>query len=208
MRSKRKTTVAVLRQVLGLSVEEFAKLIGKAATTVNSLESGRLKLSEETAFKIQEQTGVEMEWLLKAGPREKPYVFSFEGHERRKPYRKELFEETQSLKGRKSYYPDNSADHLLTAILVVSDWFSVYTAAEQAGRGDLATYLMCQFLEQLVQRMGKDDERFLRLNKDAKIVAADGSEWKFSKQKDEDSDKPFLTLSAISSRLKRSPLQP
>src|SRR5215467_11873873 len=102
MRSKRKTTVAVLRQVLGLSVEEFAKLIGKSATTINSLETGRLKLAEETAFKIQEETGVEMEWLLKAAPKEKPYVLSFEDHQRRKPYTKDLFEQTQSLKGRKS----------------------------------------------------------------------------------------------------------
>ena len=194
MRSKRKTTVAVLRQVLGLSVEEFAKLIGKSATTINSLETGRLKLAEETAFKIQEETGVEMEWLLKAAPKEKPYVLSFEDHQRRKPYTKDLFEQTQSLKGRKSYYSDEPAHHLITAISIVSDWISVYTAAEEAGRGYLATYLMCQFLDQLVERMTKDDKRFLQLNRDAKIVAADGSEWKFSEQKDEDSDKPFLTL--------------
>jgi transcriptional regulator with XRE-family HTH domain len=194
MKSRRKTTVAQLRHLPGLSVEAFAKLIGKSATTVNSLESGRLKLSEETAFKIQEQTGVEMEWLLRAGPREKPYVLSFEGHERRKPYTKELFEQTQSLKGRKSYYSDNSVHHLITAISIVSDWLSVYTAAEQAGRGDLATYLMCQFLDQLCERMSKDDKSFLRLNRDARIVAADGSEWKFSEQRNEDSEKPFLTL--------------
>jgi len=194
MRSKRKTTVAVLRQVLGLSVEEFAKLIGKSATTINSLETGRLKLAEETAFKIQEETGVEMEWLLKAAPKEKPYVLSFEDHQRRKPYTKDLFEQTQSLKGRKSYYSDEPAHHLITAISIVSDWISVYTAAEEAGRGYLATYLMCQFLDQLVERMTKDDKRFLQLNRDAKIVAADGSEWKFSEEKDEDSDKHFLTL--------------
>jgi transcriptional regulator with XRE-family HTH domain len=55
----------VLRQILGLTVEEFAKLIGKSLTTVNSLETGRLKLSEETAFRISQETGVEMHWLLK-----------------------------------------------------------------------------------------------------------------------------------------------
>jgi transcriptional regulator with XRE-family HTH domain len=205
MKSKRKTTVAVLRQTIGLSVEEFAKLIGKSVATINSLETGRLKLSEETAFEIQEQTGVEMEWLLKAGPREKPYVLSFEGDERRKPYTKELFEQTQSLKGRKSYYPDNSAHHLIGALLIAADWLSVYTAAEQAGRSDLATYLMCQFLEQLVERMGKDDERFLRLNKESKIVAADGSEWTFAEKKDGDSDKPFLTLLPTKAYAKTSP---
>jgi hypothetical protein len=41
---------------------------------------------------------------------------------------------------------------------------------------------MRQFLDQLVQRMGKDDETVLELNKYATIVAADGSEWKFSRE--------------------------
>ncbi len=208
MRSKRRTTVAVLRQILGISVEEFAKLIGKSAATVNSLETGRLKLSEETAFKIQEQTGVEMEWLLNAGPREKPYVLSFEGPERRKPYTKELFEQIQSSKGRKSYYLEDPKHHLIPAISIVSDWLSVYTKAEQNGRGDLATYLMCQFLDQLVERMGGNDDLFLRLNKNAKIVANDGSEWKFAKRKNEDSEEPLLTLVPTKTRLKTLPSQP
>jgi transcriptional regulator with XRE-family HTH domain len=194
MRSKRKTTVAVLRQELGLSVDEFAKLIDKSVATINSLETGRLKLSEETAFKIQEETGVEMEWLLKAGPREKPYVLSFKGYGTRKPYTKELFEQIQSSKGRKSYYLKDPKHHLIPAISIVCDLLSVYTKAEQAGREDLATYLMCQFLDQLVERMGKDDDLFLRLNKNAKIVANDGSEWKFAKQKNEGSEEPLLTL--------------
>ena len=208
MRSKRKTTVAVLRQELGLSVDEFAKLIDKSVATINSLETGRLKLSEETAFKIQEETGVEMAWLLKAGPREKPYVLSFEGHGVRKAYTRELFEQIQSSKGRKSYYLEDPKHHLISAFSIVSDWLSVYTAAEQTGRGDLATYLMCQLLDQLVERLGKDDDLFLRLNKDAKIVANDGSEWKFAKQKDEGSDEPFLTLVPTKTRLKTLPSQP
>jgi transcriptional regulator with XRE-family HTH domain len=208
MKSKRSTTVAVLRQDLGLSVEEFAKLIDKSVATINSLETGRLNLSEETAFKIQQQTGVEMEWLLKAGPREKPYVLSFEGYGARKPYTKELFEQIQSSKGRKSYYLEGPQHHLIPAISIVSDWISVYTAAEQTGRGDLAAYLMCQFLDQLVERMGKNDDLFFRLNKNAKIVANDGSEWKFAKQKNEGSEEPFLTLVPTKTRLKTLPSRP
>jgi transcriptional regulator with XRE-family HTH domain len=208
MKSKRRTTIAVLRQELGLSVEKFAKLIDKSVATINSLETGRLKLSEETAFKIQEETGVEMQWLLKAGPREKPYVLSFEGYGARRPYAKELFEQIQSSKGRKSYYLKDPEHHLIPAISIVSDWFSVYAKAEQAGREDLATYLMCQFLDQLVERMGQNDDLFLRSNKNAKIVANDGSEWKFAKQKNEGSEQPLLTLVPIKTRLKTLPSQP
>jgi len=198
----------MLRQELGLSVKKFAKLIDKSVATINSLETGRLKLSEETAFKIQEETGVEMEWLLKAGPRENPYILSFKGYGTRKPYTKELFEQIQSSKGRKSYYLKDPEHHLIPGISIVSDWLSVHAKAEQDGREELATYLMCQFLDQLVERMGQNDDLFLRLNKEAKIVANDGSEWRFAKQKGEGSEEPFVTLVPIKTRLKTLPSQP
>jgi transcriptional regulator with XRE-family HTH domain len=64
MRSLRKTTVAVVREELGLGLQEFADLIGKSTSTVSSLENGRLKLSEPTALTISKKTGVSLKWLL------------------------------------------------------------------------------------------------------------------------------------------------
>jgi transcriptional regulator with XRE-family HTH domain len=182
VQSKKKTTVAVLRQILGITVEEFSKLIDKSVTTVNSLETGRLKLSEETAFRIQQETGVEMSWLLTAKSKEKPYVFEPGGYGFKRPYTKELFELTQAQKKKGSLYSVDSSHYLIGAIAVVTDWISVYTKAAQSGRSELACYLIQQFLLQLVERMGKDDDAVLRLNKYATIVAADGSEWKFSEE--------------------------
>jgi transcriptional regulator with XRE-family HTH domain len=63
-KSQAKTKVAQLRQVSGLSVEEFADFIGKSVDTVRSLESGRLSLSRGLAEEIQEESGVNINWLL------------------------------------------------------------------------------------------------------------------------------------------------
>jgi hypothetical protein len=46
MISRLKTPVAVLRQMLSLSVEDFGKLIGKSLSTVTKLDNGALPLSE------------------------------------------------------------------------------------------------------------------------------------------------------------------
>jgi transcriptional regulator with XRE-family HTH domain len=72
MRSLRKTTVAVVREELGLGLKEFADLIGKSAATVSSLENGRLALSEPTALEISKKTGVGLTWLLASDPKREP----------------------------------------------------------------------------------------------------------------------------------------
>ena len=63
-KSEERTKVAVLRQAIGLSAKDFADLIAKTIHTVKSLESGRLKLSEELAVRISKATGVLLDWLL------------------------------------------------------------------------------------------------------------------------------------------------
>jgi transcriptional regulator with XRE-family HTH domain len=68
MRSLRRTTTAVVRSELGMSLQEFADLIGKSPSTVESLEGGRLRLSETTALVISKKTGVSIQWLLAGDP--------------------------------------------------------------------------------------------------------------------------------------------
>src|ERR1700733_7798809 len=94
---REKTTVAVLRQKIGLSVEEFGQLIGKSISTVTKLENGLLKLSVETAMKISNETGVEVKWLMAGKPKEDPNWIE-EGWNRKEPYNKELFEKIQAHK--------------------------------------------------------------------------------------------------------------
>jgi transcriptional regulator with XRE-family HTH domain len=158
MQSKKKTSVAVLRTELGLTVEEFAKLIEKSVSTVTSLETGRLELSDETASKISGETGVAIEWLAEGNPKEKPYRTD-EVDSSRHPYKKDLFEQIQAYKKKGITYPRKPEQRLVGAIAVVLDWISLHNLAHEAGRSELAVYLMRQFLDGLVERLGKDMRR-------------------------------------------------
>jgi hypothetical protein len=65
-RSKKKTTVAVLRGILGEDGQRdyFAKLIGMSHSWVRHASCGVLPLTRKAAFKIASATGVSPEWLL------------------------------------------------------------------------------------------------------------------------------------------------
>lgn len=177
MQSKKSTCVAVLRTELGLTVEQFAKLIGKSISAINSLETGRLVLSEETAYRIQEKIGVSMEWLLDGNPTENPFWINQENQ--RLPWSKSMFELIQSDNVPSGLRPARPAWRLASAITIVGDWLSIYTAADRQGKGPRATYLMTRFLKNLTELLGKDDEAFLRANQKAKLITQDNNEWKF-----------------------------
>jgi transcriptional regulator with XRE-family HTH domain len=197
MQSKKKTSVAVLRTELGLTVEEFAKLIEKSVSTVTSLETGRLELSDETALKISDETGVAMEWLMGGNPKEKPYTTD-EVDDSRHPYTKDLFEQIQAYKKKGITYPRKPERRLIGAIAVVLDWISVHNLAHEAGRSELAVYLMRQFLDGLAERLGKDDAAMMQINEGARIIDASGSEWIFS-QSNEEAGMKGITLEKVAS---------
>jgi transcriptional regulator with XRE-family HTH domain len=62
--SSQKHNVARLRVFLGEKQEQFAVLIGCSVHTLQSIETGRLKLSEEVARRISVATGVHLRWVL------------------------------------------------------------------------------------------------------------------------------------------------
>jgi transcriptional regulator with XRE-family HTH domain len=191
MISREKTTVAVLRKVLGLSVEEFGQLIGKSLSTVTKLEVGLLKLSVETAIKISNETGVDLQWLMASEPKEDAYSTD-PVTESKEPYTKELFERIQAVKktGRRIRIGKKPAQRFITAVAIASDWLSVYNAAAESdaapegegGKAQHIAYLMGEFLAGLVERFGKDDEAFLRVNAKARIIDADGKDWVFEQR--------------------------
>ena len=59
--------LAILRQMLGLTQAEFAKLVGVARSSIVSIEcnNGRLGLSRKLARNISELCGVSCEWLTR-----------------------------------------------------------------------------------------------------------------------------------------------
>ena len=68
MKSLLKSSIAVIRNEIGQTVDEFAELLGCSVWTIRRLERNDLELSEKLARKIREQTGAPVEWLLKNDP--------------------------------------------------------------------------------------------------------------------------------------------
>ena len=166
--SSKRTTVAVLRNAVELSIEEFAKLIGKSIYTIRSLESGRLKLGEETALKISDETGCSARWLLENRP-DAPMVasdnwplWSTEGD---KLSVKEIFEMVQAH----AKSPDRKA-YLQTKRIAArseemySQWLGILAAARKAGKQEVAEYLLGQFLDQMKKRFGYDEKTGRKLD--------------------------------------------
>jgi transcriptional regulator with XRE-family HTH domain len=176
MISRLKTPVAVLRQTLGLSFEDFGKLIGKSFSTVTKLDNNDLPLSEETAQRISAETGVSLSWLLAGKPEEKPYFI--DSLNRKQPYLKEIFDLVQARK--KEELPFDPALNLIVSLGLVGNFLSIYHAAAAAGRGQLAAYLIREAAKELAERLGKNDEEFLQANADVRIIAANGSKWAFA----------------------------
>lgn len=91
MRTPR-TTIAQLRAIIGLRAKELADVLGCSVPTINSIETGRLRLSETMAQRICHETGIPLRWLLAGdlsalpmGRDGKPYsAASFEAHQSRK----------------------------------------------------------------------------------------------------------------------------
>lgn len=71
-KSQSKTTVSVLRSIIGISAQDLAELTGRSIHTIQSVESGRLALSEELAVKMSVETGVCAQWLVNREPQAPP----------------------------------------------------------------------------------------------------------------------------------------
>jgi DNA-binding XRE family transcriptional regulator len=63
--SKRTHTLAILRKNLALRQPELAEMVGCSVATIQSIEVGRLKLSESLAGRISVTTGCDRDWLLR-----------------------------------------------------------------------------------------------------------------------------------------------
>lgn len=74
--SKVRTNIARLRLALGCNQSQFASFLKRSIASVQSLELGRLKLSEQLAAEIAGNTGVNAKWLLDNNLEEEPYDFT------------------------------------------------------------------------------------------------------------------------------------
>ena len=91
--STRKTTAAVLREIIGIKDQQWADMLGRSVHTVRALECGRLKLSPELATKMVHETGISSIWLLNGDPAAPPTA---QGGQ---PYTRAEFDKAQADKG-------------------------------------------------------------------------------------------------------------
>ena len=71
-----RTNISRLRLALELNQRAFAALLGRSIAAVQSLEIGRLKLSDQLAGEIAGRTGINPRWLMDNNLDEEPYDMS------------------------------------------------------------------------------------------------------------------------------------
>jgi hypothetical protein len=162
--------LALLRNELGLGQKEFGELIERGRPTIQAIELGKLRLTEDLAAKVSAQTGISARWLLEGTP-DTPMVTP-EG----KPYTKEIFETLQArpkargltleIQSQRSSHTRGPTDEMedpkelemlyIRGVYVCADWFPMYSAATKAGKREIVEHLTLKFLEQMRKRFGFD----------------------------------------------------
>jgi transcriptional regulator with XRE-family HTH domain len=90
--SAKKSCLAVLRNIAGITQRELAEMVDCAPITVQSIELGKLRLSERLARRIALQTGADLDWLM-AGDYKTPPTCPREAGE---PYSKRHYQMTRA----------------------------------------------------------------------------------------------------------------
>ena len=146
--SSQRTTTAVLRVILGIKDNDMAELIGCGRTTIHSLESGRLKLSEGMARRMLHETHISPQWLL-AGNAEAPPVSAGGA-----PYTRATFERAQAEKAHLDRPPGWSL--LLDALDYSARLVAILTSASDREEYYMASYKTWQALRALREEFGQD----------------------------------------------------
>jgi hypothetical protein len=154
MKSTLKTTAAVLRDIIGISVGEWEKIIGRTEHTIHALESGRLTLSPSLAAKMNYETGISMKWLLDGKPKAPPV--SAGGRK----YTKAIFDEAQA---RQKYFATvKDEDVRSTVVDALRVICAVLVNANRKRNFHLAVYRTAKALAELRDEFGeaKDFDRY------------------------------------------------
>jgi len=127
-------------------------------STVEKLESGRLKLSEDVAFRISRETGVSLEWLLAGDiaihPPKNQYI-EFES----KPFTKAVFEQRRSQIEAGNFEPPEPISFDSDRSAAIS---ATLESATRAGKRDLALYKLNRFLRDFQAEFGISQEEYDR----------------------------------------------
>lgn len=152
--SQLKSKIARLRLITGETAESFAEIIGKSMSTLRSLETGRLKLSEKTASEISRATGVSLGWLL--DKRMTPPICK--GTPESKPFTKESYVH-HIAKKRRPVFKDYTPELKLMLGFAIRDILEAVYGAAERGNGDIALYYLEKFAEDLGKQFPPPKDR-------------------------------------------------
>lgn len=148
--SKRKTTVSVLRGILGPfhgREDRFARLAKRSRSWVKKVSAGVIPLSEETARLLELETGVALSWLM--GTPEAPAV-----NGQGKPYSFAYFE--WHCAGAKAGQPRIMAGDY--PFKYVPEIAAVGSAAGDQGKASLFIWRLKTFLYECAKDFGFDEK--------------------------------------------------
>jgi transcriptional regulator with XRE-family HTH domain len=127
--------LALVRIQAGLTQKELAKLLGVRPITVQSIEQGALKLSEELALKAESELDVAAAWLLANDPKIAPYTV------RNSKWNRDLFEFRQGSRYAVSEQRSKKGSRAVMwnpnlAAVEIADEFTAWRAAHIAAEFD------------------------------------------------------------------------
>lgn len=145
--STKQTTIAVIRSIIDVKVEEMARILLCSVHAIKSLEiKGRLKLSESLAKRLVRETGISLAWLLDGKPMVRPVTESGE------PFTRETFERAQSRNTRND--TPKEWKFSLRFIALACHLRDVLMRASAKGDFTLASYQTMRFLNSLALKHG------------------------------------------------------
>jgi len=187
----KKHNVARLRAFLNgrekFDQEQFAELIGCSVHTLQSIETGRLKLSEELAHRIASETWVDVDWLLKNNRRARivgtPQVMKRGGPLVLNPsYTFECYERAQASKIR----PDEYKAEGLSAIHldhIARTLRAILFSAHKRRRLNVALWKVSKFLSVCKEQFGFSQRMALQHEREQEALERAAEQWERSSRR-------------------------
>lgn len=150
----KKSTLAVLRGIMGITAAQMGKRLGCSQHTINSIEINRIALGEERATKLLTQTHISPDWLLANDPKALPISASGDPYTHESFERAEAFERAQAEKG-KGFF-DHPIVRLTNAIGFCAQLFAILESAKAQKKYHMAAYKVGKALDSLRNEFDQD----------------------------------------------------
>lgn len=148
-RSQKKSTLAVLRGVMGITAKQMAIRLGCGPDSIKSIEINRADLGEERAQKLFHDTGISLSWLLANDPNVPPVTSTGER------YTHERFVQYKAKK--KQFFDEQDPwFRLNNAIGFCAHLYAILESANAQKKYYMAAYKASEAIEALQKEFGQD----------------------------------------------------